>query len=92
MTGLPGDLDPLLNTERCSSAPLNYTFLSVWMQSVDEGTPSLGEGKGGKGTLTRCIGVVFVDSVKVLTGVKETFLLALRTPWKIGRARNLPEK
>lgn len=50
----------------------------------------MGGGKGG--TLTRCIGVIFVDSVKVLTGVKEMFLLALRTPWKIGRARNLPEK
>lgn len=45
------------------------------MQSVDDDTPPRGK------TLTRCIGVIFVDSVKVLTGEKEF----LRVNNQIGR-------
>lgn len=55
------------------------------MQSVDDSAK-------GRETLTRCIGVIFVDSVKVLTGEKcccaNTFLeIGAR-----GGQENLPEK
>lgn len=48
------------------------------MQSVDDSAK-------GRETLTRCIGVIFVDSVKVLTGEKCCCVLVWTPSWKSGR-------